>query len=176
MSTSREIRLGKVTGLSSYELAVQSGMFTGSLSDYLNKEQQYYNDMVTYGDQLLANINTLVRPATYNVTDSIPAATGTIPTATETTVYTYQFTTDAFASISAFAILSSTASIANGYIKMYLNDNLVAASGISNNILSANANLMVSLNDELTVVIYHDSGLSRTITDSSIQINYTERS
>lgn len=172
----REIRLGKVTGLSSYELAVQSGMFTGSLSDYLNKEQQYYNDMVTYGDQLKNSINTLVRPVTHNVTDTIPAVSGTVPNATDYTVYTYQFSTDAFASISAFAILSSTAAIADGTIKMYLNTTLVAASGISNNILSAHADLQVNTNDELSIVIYHNSGLSRTITDSSIQINYTERS
>ena len=101
----REIRLVKVTGLSSYELAVQSGMFTGSLSDYLNKEQQYYNDMVTYGEQLKDSIDTLVRPITANVTDEIDPAHDTITSDAATTVYTYQFITDAYASISAFAIL-----------------------------------------------------------------------
>lgn len=48
----REIRLGSIKGLSSYELAVKSGTFTGTLIEYLNKEQQYYNDMVLYGDAL----------------------------------------------------------------------------------------------------------------------------
>lgn len=48
----REIRLPSVKGLNSYELAVKSGTFTGTLIEYLNKEQQYYNDMVIYGDAL----------------------------------------------------------------------------------------------------------------------------
>lgn len=48
----REIRVGKITGLSSYQLAIKNGTFTGTLTEYLNKEQQYYNDMVAYGDEL----------------------------------------------------------------------------------------------------------------------------
>ena len=41
----RKINVGRITGLSSYELAVKHG-FEGTEEDYVNKEQKIYNDMV----------------------------------------------------------------------------------------------------------------------------------
>ena len=62
MGTTREIRVGKIAGKNSYELAVESGVFSGTLAEYLAKEQKAYDDMVTYGSALKAEIETLVHP------------------------------------------------------------------------------------------------------------------
>lgn len=42
----REINIGRVTGLSSYELAVKNGAFEGTEQEYVDKEQKVYNDIV----------------------------------------------------------------------------------------------------------------------------------
>ena len=42
----REINIGRVTGLSSYELAVKNGTFEGTEQEYVDKEQKVYNDIV----------------------------------------------------------------------------------------------------------------------------------
>ena len=173
---SREIRIGKVAGMSSYELAVQAGTFSGTLSEYLNKEQKYYDDMVTYGEQLRSEINSIVRPTQSNVTTTVDTTKLTVPNDAEFELYRYAFTFDAYASISAFIIMNATAEIANANIKLYHNGTLVGATGISNNILSIHGELSVSENDEIWITVYQSSGLSRTISDSSIQINITERS
>ena len=43
-----EKNLGRVSGLSSYELAVKNGTFSGTEEDYVKKEQQVYQDMLKY--------------------------------------------------------------------------------------------------------------------------------
>ena len=49
----REINLGKVfDGMSSYQLAVKHGKFTGTEEQYVAKEQESYDKMVEYGNNL----------------------------------------------------------------------------------------------------------------------------
>lgn len=55
----KELVLGRVQGLSSYELAIQTGAFSGTLAEYLNKEQEYYNKMVKYGESIKEDIQTI---------------------------------------------------------------------------------------------------------------------
>ena len=42
----REINIGRVTGLSTYELAVKNGMFSGTEEEYVKKEQKVYDDVL----------------------------------------------------------------------------------------------------------------------------------
>lgn len=44
--------VGRVIGYSTYELAVRSGKFSGTLDEFLDKEMTAYNLMVKYGDEL----------------------------------------------------------------------------------------------------------------------------
>ena len=48
--------VGRVLGYSTYELAVRSGKFSGTLEEFLDKEMNAYNLMVKYGDELKAFI------------------------------------------------------------------------------------------------------------------------
>ena len=52
MSRTRQLDLGRVVGLNSYELAVKLGKFKGTLEEYLDKEQQTFDNMVNYGEEL----------------------------------------------------------------------------------------------------------------------------
>lgn len=52
MSRTRQLDLGRVVGLNSYELAVKLGKFQGTLEEYLDKEQQTFDGMVNYGEEL----------------------------------------------------------------------------------------------------------------------------
>ena len=52
----KEIDVGSVTGLSSYQLAVLTGKFNGTLDEYIDKEMQTYNDTVAYSDAMLAEM------------------------------------------------------------------------------------------------------------------------
>ena len=42
----KEINVGNIVGLNSYELAVKTGKFDGTLEEYIEKEQETYNKMV----------------------------------------------------------------------------------------------------------------------------------
>ena len=44
----RQLTVGPISGLSSYELAIKFGLFTGTEAEYAQKEQKVYNDMVEY--------------------------------------------------------------------------------------------------------------------------------
>lgn len=48
----REINCGRITGMSSYELAVKHKVFEGTEEEYVQKEQQVYSEMVQYGEEL----------------------------------------------------------------------------------------------------------------------------
>ena len=52
----REIDVGSVRGLSSYELAVLTGKFDGTLEEYIDKEQEVYDKTVDYSDRILAEM------------------------------------------------------------------------------------------------------------------------
>lgn len=52
----RVVNVGKVTGMSSYELAVSLGLFAGTEAEYAQKEQLIYDQMVAYGDDLKKQI------------------------------------------------------------------------------------------------------------------------
>lgn len=65
-----EKNLGRVSGLSSYELAVKNGTFSGTEEDYVKKEQQVYQDMLKYSDQSVAQMKQLLASATDNDTDT----------------------------------------------------------------------------------------------------------
>ena len=52
----REIDVGSVRGLSSYELAVLTGKFDGTLEEYIDKEQEVYDKTVDYSDHMLAEM------------------------------------------------------------------------------------------------------------------------
>lgn len=68
----REINLGNLNGLSSYELAVKNGTFSGTEQDYVKKEQKTYDDMVAYIENFkkqLGLINTEAMKRLYDVGD-----------------------------------------------------------------------------------------------------------
>lgn len=65
-----EKNLGRVSGLSSYELAVKNGTFSGTEEDYVKKEQQVYQDMLKYSDQSVAQMKQLLASATDNDSDT----------------------------------------------------------------------------------------------------------
>lgn len=52
MAVRKQVDLGRITGPSSYELAVLMGEFDGTLEEYISKEQDAYNKMVKYGEDL----------------------------------------------------------------------------------------------------------------------------
>ena len=58
------IDVGSVTGRSSYELAVISGKFSGTLEEYIDKEMKTYNDTVTYSDNAIATMEDLLASVT----------------------------------------------------------------------------------------------------------------
>lgn len=47
----RDINIGRLTGLSSYELAVKHG-YEGTEEEYVNKENAVYNNVIMYGTEL----------------------------------------------------------------------------------------------------------------------------
>lgn len=51
-ATYREINLGRVTGLSSYELAIKNGTFEGTEEEYTRKEQKIYDDVVEIKEEI----------------------------------------------------------------------------------------------------------------------------
>ena len=53
----KEINVGNIVGLNSYELAVKTGKFDGTLEEYIEKEQETYNRMVEYADAIKADKN-----------------------------------------------------------------------------------------------------------------------
>ena len=65
----KEVNVGNIQGLSSYQLAVTSGKFTGTLEDYLNKEMSIYNDMVDYAYKAKSNMEDLLS----SITDDSPS-------------------------------------------------------------------------------------------------------
>ena len=65
-----EKNLGRVSGLSSYELAVKNGTFSGTEEDYVKKEQQVYQDMLKYSDKSVAQMKQLLSSATDNDSDT----------------------------------------------------------------------------------------------------------
>lgn len=65
-----EKNLGRVSGLSSYELAVKNGTFSGTEEDYVKKEQQVYQDMLKYSDKSVAQMKQLLASATDNDSDT----------------------------------------------------------------------------------------------------------
>ena len=65
-----EKNLGRVSGLSSYELAVKTGAFSGTEEEYVAKEQQVYQDMLQYSDQSVAQMKQLLASATDNDSDT----------------------------------------------------------------------------------------------------------
>lgn len=175
MSAVREIRIGKVAGLSSYDLAVKNGTFTGTLTEYLNKEQQYYNDMVSYCTEFKEEINTIVQPKTAFVPDTVQ--TTSVVTGEDTTVYSKRFTKPAFLTMSAFVQFSVGVSVTNPVMSVYINDTPICMSGAaSSNVVGLSTNYAIDANDELIIKIKHDDSVNRLISISSINLTTTERS
>ncbi len=175
MST-REIRIGKVAGLSSYDLAVKNGTFTGTLAEYLNKEQKYYNDMVTYGNNLKEEINTLVQPATSFISE--PAAHTNIATGNEATViYTRRFSKPVYLTMSAFIQFGVGVSVTDATMAVYVNDQAICmTNAASANVLNVSTNYGLSANDEITIKVSHGDSVNRLISGSAINLTTTERS
>lgn len=65
-----EQNLGRVSGLSSYELAVKNGTFSGTEEEYVKKEQQVYQDMLQYSDSSVAQMKQLLASATDQDSDT----------------------------------------------------------------------------------------------------------
>lgn len=65
------VDVGRITGFSSYELAVKNGVFTGTEEEYVNKEINVYNNMKTYADDSITTMNRLIA----SITDDIIAGT-----------------------------------------------------------------------------------------------------
>lgn len=53
----REINIGRVTGLSSYELAVAHGKFTGTEEEYVDKEVELFNDITKAKEEVNKAVN-----------------------------------------------------------------------------------------------------------------------
>ena len=56
----KQVNVGRVLGYSTYELAVRSGKFSGTLEEFLDKEMNAYKLMVKYGDELKAFIENAI--------------------------------------------------------------------------------------------------------------------
>ena len=69
-NTFTEQNLGRVSGLSSYELAVKNGTFEGTEEEYVKKEQQVYQDMLQYSDNSVAQMKQLLASATDQDSDT----------------------------------------------------------------------------------------------------------
>lgn len=175
MST-REIRIGKVAGLSSYDLAVKNGTFTGTLAEYLNKEQKYYNDMVTYGNNLKEEINTIIQPATSFISE--PAmhtnvATGSVAT----TIYTKRFPKPIYLTMSAFIQFGVGILATDVTMSVCVNGETICMTNASSaNVLNISTNYAISANDELTITVSHGDTVNRLISVSAINLTATERS
>lgn len=65
-----EKNIGRITGLSSYELAVKNGTFIGTEEDYIKKENQVYEDMVKYSDKSVDEMKHLIASATDSSSDT----------------------------------------------------------------------------------------------------------
>lgn len=174
MSTTREIRVGKVSGKSSYELAVELGTFSGTLSEYVNKEQQTYNDMVVYGDALKTSIEALVSPRFEFTTAASAEAYVVANTSTE--LYRKQMTYGVYASLSAFVILEAVTPVNDGVMEVYVNGSLVFATSIVNNVANLNVNLELETNDEVVVTMTQKSSVNRAVSNSAFNMLTFERS
>lgn len=60
----KKVNVGRVSGYNAYELAVKTGVFSGTYEEYLNKEQQVYNDMVKYANNAKAQIDAIIASLT----------------------------------------------------------------------------------------------------------------
>lgn len=176
MGTTREIRIGKVAGLSSYDLAVKNGTFTGTLAEYLNKEQKYYNDMVAYGTELKEEIGTMVQPATSFVSD-LAAHTNIASGNDATVIYTRRFPKPVYLTMSAFIQFGVGVSVTDVTMGVYINDQAICVTNAaSTNVLNLSTNYGISANDELTIKVWHGDSVNRLISASAINLTATERS
>lgn len=170
----REIRVGNVSGKSSYELAVAAGTFTGTLAEYLAKEQKAYDDMVTYGTNLKQEIDAKVRPR-FEFAGAVSSELY-VNDATDTEVYYKQIGYNVYGTLSAFVILSAETPVNDGIMTVLVNDQVVFASSIVNNVASLNVNLELNRNDEIKVMILQNSGVNRAIANSGFNLLTFERS
>lgn len=60
----KEINVGNIVGLNSYELAVKTGKFDGTLEEYIAKEQETYNKMIEYADAIKADMESILTSLT----------------------------------------------------------------------------------------------------------------
>ena len=65
----KEINIGNIVGLNSYELAVQTGKFDGTLEEYIEKEQETYNKMIEYADAIKADMESILASVTNGSSD-----------------------------------------------------------------------------------------------------------
>ena len=52
----RKLVVGPISGMSSYELAIKYGSFTGTEAEYAQKEQKVFDDMVEYANNIKQEI------------------------------------------------------------------------------------------------------------------------
>lgn len=64
----KKIDIGRVTGMSSYELALKHG-FVGTEEEFVQKENSVYNDMKDYADESKAELNRILAGVTDNSSD-----------------------------------------------------------------------------------------------------------
>ena len=60
----KQVDIGKISGLSSYELAVLTGQFEGTLEEYVRREQLMYDKTVAYTDKAKAEMEEMLASAT----------------------------------------------------------------------------------------------------------------
>lgn len=60
----KEINVGNIVGLNSYELAVKTGKFDGTLEEYIAKEQETYDKMIEYADAIKADMESILTSLT----------------------------------------------------------------------------------------------------------------
>ena len=65
----KEINIGNIVGLNSYELAVRTGKFDGTLEEYIEKEQETYNKMIEYADAIKADMESILASVTNGSSD-----------------------------------------------------------------------------------------------------------
>ena len=170
----KEIRVGKVAGMSSYELAIASGAFKGTLSEYINKEQQTYNDMVTYGNTIKEEVESLVHPR-YNFTTA-STEVQYVMTNVETELFYTKMEYGVYASLSAFVVLEAETPVNDGIMSVYVNDSLVFAASIVNNAVNLNTNLNLNKNDQVSIRMKQNSSVNRAVVNSAFSMLTFERS
>ena len=60
----KEINVGNIVGLNSYEVAVKTDKVDGTLEEYIEKEQETYNKMVEYADAIKADMESILASVT----------------------------------------------------------------------------------------------------------------